>query len=477
MRNAKPAIRVLGRSQLLVCGAAITTHLGQSGGRLPSTRQPVSLRIARDRPRSRVLTPGVVKMVRCMGSDCTLHLARNGPVLGAGASKGCRVCAWVDRGHGAVGAPGQSGPIASKRSPACPRRSGRAPRQPSPSTQAQQGQRFKQGRRTNPPRKLGRFPHRPHRMNAPVDVSFFPRAAKPLASYRPYWAERFGTAPFLPMSRAEMDALGWDSCDIILVTGDAYIDHPSFGMALVGRLLEAQGFRVGIITQPDWHPRRGLPGAGPADAVLRRHRRQHGFDGQPLHLRPQDPHRRRLHPGDAGGKRPDRAVIVYAQRCREAYPGMPVDHRLASRRRLRRIAHYDYWSDKVRRSVAGRMPRPTCCSTATPSARCVEVAHRLAKGETMQRHPRRARHRLHGRTRLEAGSELARSRLDRARHPRRASMPTSIPTRRQRSRPPSKARLRARTTALDAVDAPRRSASSPRPNGSAARQRMRANAP
>jgi hypothetical protein len=75
---------------------------------------------------------------------------------------------------------------------------------------------------------------------------------KPLTSYRKYWAQRFGTAPFLPMSRAEMDVLGWDSCDIILVTGDAYIDHPSFGMALVGRLLEAQGFRVGIISQPDW---------------------------------------------------------------------------------------------------------------------------------------------------------------------------------------------------------------------------------
>ena len=76
--------------------------------------------------------------------------------------------------------------------------------------------------------------------------------AKPVNSYRPYWAKRFGTAPVLPMSRAEMDALGWDSCDIILVSGDAYIDHPSFGVALIGRLLEAQGFRVGIIAQPDW---------------------------------------------------------------------------------------------------------------------------------------------------------------------------------------------------------------------------------
>src|ERR1700680_1450446 len=77
-------------------------------------------------------------------------------------------------------------------------------------------------------------------------------AARPLFGYRRYWAHRFGTAPFLPMSRAEMDELGWDSCDIIIVPGDAYVDHPSFGMAIVGRLLEAHGFRVGMIAQPDW---------------------------------------------------------------------------------------------------------------------------------------------------------------------------------------------------------------------------------
>ena len=73
------------------------------------------------------------------------------------------------------------------------------------------------------------------------------QVVRPLFGHRKFWAHRFGPAPFLPMSRAEMDALGWDSCDIILVTGDAYIDHPSFGMALIGRLLEAQGFRVGIL--------------------------------------------------------------------------------------------------------------------------------------------------------------------------------------------------------------------------------------
>ncbi|MDF9883401.1 hypothetical protein OKW12_004569 [Pseudomonas silensiensis] len=78
------------------------------------------------------------------------------------------------------------------------------------------------------------------------------QTAKPLFDYPKYWAECFGPAPFLPMSREEMDQLGWDSCDIIIVTGDAYVDHPSFGMAIIGRLLESQGFRVGIIAQPNW---------------------------------------------------------------------------------------------------------------------------------------------------------------------------------------------------------------------------------
>ena len=76
--------------------------------------------------------------------------------------------------------------------------------------------------------------------------------APDLFGHRKYWAHRLTPAPFLPMSREEMDLLGWDQCDVILVTGDAYVDHPSFGMAIIGRLLEAQGFRVGIIAQPDW---------------------------------------------------------------------------------------------------------------------------------------------------------------------------------------------------------------------------------
>ena len=140
-------------------------------------------------------------------------------------------------------------------------------------------------------------------------------------------------------------------CDVILVTGDAYVDHPSFGMALVGRLLEAQGFRVGIIAQPDWQSAPNLSRARPPDPVLRRHRRQHGLDGQPLHRRPQHPPRRRLHARRRRpDKRPDRAVIVYAQRCREAFPDVPIVIG-GIEASLRRIAHYDYWSDKVRRSV------------------------------------------------------------------------------------------------------------------------------
>ncbi|MCM8565816.1 YgiQ family radical SAM protein [Thauera linaloolentis] len=152
------------------------------------------------------------------------------------------------------------------------------------------------------------------------------------------------------MSRKEMDALGWDACDVILVTGDAYIDHPSFGMALVGRLLEALGFRVGIISQPDWQsaePFRelGRPRlyfgitAGNMDSLVNRYTSDRKIRSEDAYT-----------PGAEAGKRPDRAVTVYAQRAREAFPdaNIVIGSIEAS---LRRIAHYDYWSDKVRRSV------------------------------------------------------------------------------------------------------------------------------
>ncbi len=219
-------------------------------------------------------------------------------------------------------------------------------------------------------------------MNAPIDVSFFPRAAKPLTSYRPYWAKRFGTAPFLPMSRAEMDQLGWDSCDIILVTGDAYVDHPSFGMAVIGRVLEAQGFRVGIIAQPDWQsaePFRvlGKPNlfwgvtAGNMDSMINRYTADRK-------IRTDDAYT----PGAAGNLRPDRAAIVYSQRCREAYKDVPIVLG-GIEGSLRRIAQYDYWSDTVRRSVVVDSKCDILLYGNAERA-LVEVAHRIARREPVE---------------------------------------------------------------------------------------------
>jgi uncharacterized radical SAM protein YgiQ len=216
-------------------------------------------------------------------------------------------------------------------------------------------------------------------MNAPVDVSLFARAAKPLTSYRKYWAHRFGPAPMLPMSRKEMDALGWDSCDVILVTGDAYVDHPSFGMAVIGRVLEAQGFRVGIIAQPDWQSAEpfkalGKPNlfwgvtAGNMDSMINRYTADRK-------LRSDDAYT----PGDVGGKRPDRAAIVYSQRCREAYKDVPIVLG-GIEGSLRRIAHYDYWSEKVRHSVV-LDAKCDLLLYGNAERALVEVAHRLAARE------------------------------------------------------------------------------------------------
>ena len=174
--------------------------------------------------------------------------------------------------------------------------------------------------------------------------------APDLHSYPKYWAECYGTAPYLPMSRAEMDELGWDSCDIIIVTADAYVDHPSFGMAIIGRLLESQGFRVGIISQPAWDscdPFKilGKPNlffgvtGGNMDSLINRYTAD-------LKIRNDDAYT----PHGEAGKRPDRSVIVYSQRCREAYYDTPIIIG-GIEASLRRIAQYDYWSDKVRRSV------------------------------------------------------------------------------------------------------------------------------
>ncbi len=206
-------------------------------------------------------------------------------------------------------------------------------------------------------------------------------AVKPINNYRLYWAECFGPAPFLPTSREEMDALGWDSCDIVIVTGDAYVDHPSFGMAVIGRVLEAQGFRVGIIAQPAWDSAEpfkilGKPNlffgiaAGNMDSMINRYtadRKRRNDDAYT--------------PGNKGDSRPDRAVIVYSQRVREAYKDAPliVGSIEAS---LRRIAHYDYWSDKVRRSIL-LDSRADLLLYGNAERAIVDIAHRLAAGEAI----------------------------------------------------------------------------------------------
>jgi len=202
---------------------------------------------------------------------------------------------------------------------------------------------------------------------------------KELFSYRKYWAARLGVAPFLPMSRAEMDALGWDSCDVIVVTGDAYVDHPSFGMAIVGRLLEAQGFRVGIIAQPDWQSAAacralGKPNlffgitAGNMDSMVNRYTSDRRIRSDDAYT-----------PGGEGGRRPDRSVIVYAQRAREAYPDVPIVIG-GIEASLRRIAHFDYWSEKVRRSVL-LDAKADLLVYGNAERQIVEIAHRLAAGE------------------------------------------------------------------------------------------------
>ncbi len=202
-----------------------------------------------------------------------------------------------------------------------------------------------------------------------------------LFSRRKYWAHRFGIAPVLPISREEMDQLGWDSCDIILVTGDAYVDHPSFGMALIGRLLESQGFRVGIISQPDWTSvesfrQLGRPNlffgvtAGNMDSMVNRYTSDR-------RIRRDDAYT----PGGEGGKRPDRSTIVYSQRCREAYSGVPIVIG-GIEASLRRLAHYDYWSDKVRRSIL-MDSRADLLLFGNAERAVVELAHRIAAGESI----------------------------------------------------------------------------------------------
>ncbi|MFZ2652217.1 MAG: YgiQ family radical SAM protein, partial [Burkholderiaceae bacterium] len=212
-------------------------------------------------------------------------------------------------------------------------------------------------------------------MHAAIPV----QPARPLTAYKPFWAKRFATAPYLPMNRAEMDGLGWDSCDVIIVSGDAYVDHPSFGMAVIGRTLEAQGFRVGIIAQPDWSSAQafkalGRPNlffgvtAGNMDSMINRYTAERK-------LRSDDAYT----PGGQGGARPDRCSLVYVQRCKQAFSDVPVVLG-GIEASLRRIAHYDYWQDKVRRSMLVDSKADLLLYGNAERA-VVEIAHRLARRE------------------------------------------------------------------------------------------------
>lgn len=179
-----------------------------------------------------------------------------------------------------------------------------------------------------------------------------------------------------------MDLLGWDSCDVIIVTGDAYVDHPSFGMAIIGRLLEAQGFRVGIISQPDWHSKDdfmklGKPNlffgvaAGNMDSMINRYTADRKIRSDDAYT-----------PGGVAGKRPDRASMVYSQRCREAYKEVPIVLG-GIEASLRRIAHYDYWQDKVRRSIL-MDAKADILVYGNAERAVVDIAHRLAAGESIE---------------------------------------------------------------------------------------------
>lgn len=184
------------------------------------------------------------------------------------------------------------------------------------------------------------------------------------------------------MSRVEMATLGWDECDAIIVSGDAYVDHPSFGAAIIARVLLAAGFRTGVITQPRWDR---------ADDFLQLGRPRLFFgvtagnvDSMVSHYSPLKQKRRAdaYSPGGKAGLRPNRATIVYCNRLREAYPGVTlvVGGIEAS---LRRLAHYDYWDDAVRRSILLDAKADIIAYGMAEQA-VVEIAERLGGGSNLQ---------------------------------------------------------------------------------------------
>jgi uncharacterized radical SAM protein YgiQ len=189
-------------------------------------------------------------------------------------------------------------------------------------------------------------------------------------------------APFLPMSRAEMQALGWEQCDVIVVSGDAYVDHPSFGMAIIGRVLEAQGLKVGLIAQPDWHSADAMRAlgaprlffgitSGNMDSMVNRYTADRRVRSDDAYT-----------PGGVGGKRPDRSVIVYSQRVREAWRDVPIVIG-GIEASLRRIAHFDYWSEKVRRSIL-LDAKADLLVYGNAERQIIEIARRLQAGERIE---------------------------------------------------------------------------------------------
>ncbi|HNU52962.1 MAG TPA: YgiQ family radical SAM protein [Verrucomicrobiota bacterium] len=187
-----------------------------------------------------------------------------------------------------------------------------------------------------------------------------------------------GRGAFLPMTRAERDARGWETLDVLLITGDAYVDHPSFGAAMIGRVLEAEGWRVGVIAQPDWRrigsiQAMGVPRlfcgvtAGNLDSMLANYTAAR-------HKRKEDAYSESGLPG----RRPNHAAIVYAQMCRQVFPAVPVvlGGMEAS---MRRVAHYDYWEDKLRPSILADA-KADLLVYGMGEAAVREVARRLASG-------------------------------------------------------------------------------------------------
>ena len=218
----------------------------------------------------------------------------------------------------------------------------------------------------------------------PSDTDFLSRLGQSTAGMNQPTRQPTGpvAAVPLPMSMEEARRRGWDELDIVFVTGDAYIDHPSFAMAILGRVLEAAGYRVGIISQPDWQScepwkRFGRPrlffaiSAGNMDSMINHYTANKKVRNDDAYS-----------PGGRIGLRPDRATLSYCQRAREAYKGVPV---IAGgvEASLRRLAHYDYWSDKVKRSIL-LDSKADLVGFGMGENAIVEIAKRLEAGETVK---------------------------------------------------------------------------------------------